>query len=386
MAVADRHQTEDAKHVWTKPPEGRTNIYSDPEGQFTIIAKAPLTTHKILRMDAYSAAMAFVQGKFDVHGSIISAIKYFSQQPHSPWRQVIFSGLARLEHLRIASVLGCRRSTARAIQFHYDRPNEFYSQFLDSRMVYSAACFVDAYDSLEKAQTQKLERICRDLRLRPDDCLLDIGCGWGGLVTYAAERFGVKAIGCTLAEQQVTFAQHIIEQHSLGKRASVMLRDYRSLDGRFDKIASVGMFEHVGHARLRSYFNKVFELLNPGGLFLNRGIVRPQGVCDGPETFFLQKHVFPGGELVHLDDVVREGERVGFAVVGLRDLHRDYALTCKAWVNRLQTASARCSALVGDTTYRTWLLYLAASAIAFEDHKTSASQVLFMKRRNQSIL
>jgi cyclopropane-fatty-acyl-phospholipid synthase len=381
MAIAPRQQSSDTNHVWISQPEGRTNFYSDPDGRFTVVASGGADARHCMQMDAYSAAMAFVQGKFDVHGNILEAIRYFSRQPHSPLRQIFFSSLARLEHVRIGSLLGFRRPAARNIQFHYDRSNDFYSLFLDSRMVYSAAYFSDPDDSLENAQRQKLDRICRDLVLRPDDRFLDIGCGWGGLVTYAAEHYDVQAYGCTLAEQQLAFARHVIAQRSLQNKVSVNLCDYRDLDGSFDKIASVGMFEHVGRKRLPGYFKKIFTLLKPGGLFLNRGVIRPQGVSDGPDTLFIQRSVFPGGELVHLDDVVREGERAGFDVVGLRDLRRHYALTCKAWVTNLQKNAARCRDLVGEATYRTWLLYLAASAVGFEEGRTGAAQVLFLKHR-----
>lgn len=381
MAIAPRQQSSDSNHVWISQPEGRTNVYSDPDGRFSVIAADDADAQRCMQMDAYSAAMGFVEGKFDVHGDIFEAIRYFSHQHHSMLRQALFSSMARLEHLRISSVLGRRRQAAQSIQFHYDRSNEFYAQFLDSRMMYSAAYFNDPEDSLETAQRQKLEKICRDLVLRPDDRFLDIGCGWGGLITHAAEHFGARAFGCTLAEQQLAYTQDLIAHSGLQERVSVNLCDYRDLNGRFDKVASVGMFEHVGRSRLAGYFQKVFELLNPGGLFLNRGVVRPQGVCDGPETLFIQKSVFPGGELVHLDDVVREGERAGFDVVGLRDLRRHYALTCKAWVRNLQKNSIECRALTDDQTYRTWLLYLAASAVGFEDGRTGAAQVLLLKPR-----
>jgi cyclopropane-fatty-acyl-phospholipid synthase len=382
MATAPRQQSADTNHVWISQPEGRTNFYSDPDGRFTVIAAHGADARSCMQLDAYSAAMAFVQGKFDVHGDILEAIRYFSRQPHSRLRELFFSGLARLQHLRISSLLGPRRPAARSIRFHYDRSNEFYAQFLDSRMVYSAAYFSDPEDSLEDAQHQKLDRICRDLVMRPDDRFLDIGCGWGGLVVHAAKHFGVQAFGCTLAERQLTFAREVIGRQSLQERASVSLCDYRDLQGCFDKIASVGMFEHVGQARLPLYFKKCFDLLSPGGLFLNRGVIRPQGVSDGPDTLFIQRSVFPGGELVHLDDVVREGQRAGFDVVGLRDLRRHYALTCKAWVKNLQKNAAHCRALVGEETYRTWLLYLAGSAVGFEDGRTGAAQVLFLKHRN----
>jgi cyclopropane-fatty-acyl-phospholipid synthase len=331
-------------------------------------------------MDAYSAASAFLRGDFDVRGDIFAAIRYFSNQPHHGLRHFLFSMLAKTWHIRTRFFFG-GSDARRSIRFHYDRSNEFYAQFLDSSMLYSAAHFEDPADSLEKAQKRKLERICEDLVLRPGDRFLDIGCGWGGLVCYAAGEFGARSFGCTLSSRQFEFARNTIDRQKLEDTSAVELCDYRALDGRFDKIASVGMFEHVGSSRLPEYFEKVYAMLEPSGLFLNRGVVRCGASSDGPDTLFLQKRVFPDGDLVHLDDVIRVGERTGFSVVGLRDLRWHYALTCRRWVENLQRNAGRCRAFVGEAPHRTWLLYLAGSAVNFEDGWTGAEQVLFSKQR-----
>jgi cyclopropane-fatty-acyl-phospholipid synthase len=331
-------------------------------------------------MDEYSAARAFVNRRFDVSGDICAAVRHYMRQPHSRTRQILFSTIARLNRFKLIPILQNRRKAMRNIWFHYDRSNEFYSLFLGSRMVYSAAYFEDADDSLEKAQEQKLDRIGTDLVLRAGERFLDIGCGWGALVCYAAEHFGTRAVGCTLSREQLEFTRNMLQQRGLEEKASVSLRDYRDLDGCYDKIASVGMFEHVGRRLPPDYFRKIYSLLNSGGLFLNRGVVRIEGTSDSAETLFLQKQVFPGGELVHLSDVVREGQRAGFDVIGARDLRLHYALTCRRWVENLRRNAVRCIALVGEATYRTWLLYLAASAVSFEDRGTGAAQVLFEKR------
>lgn len=314
-------------HIWTSQPEGRSNCYSDPEGRFSIVAADDGDARGFLRMDAYSAALAFVEGRFAVHGDIFSAIRFFSDHSQSRLRHLLFSITARLENLKMHSFSGGRKQAAEKIQFHYDRSNEFYKLFLDSRMIYSAAHFSTPEQSLEEAQVEKLDRICRDLQLKPEDRFLDIGCGWGGLIDYASSHFGVSALGCTLSERQLQLARDLVQRHGLERLARVEPLDYRDLTGCFDKIASVGMFEHVGRDRLRGYFEKIHSLLGERGLFLNRGVVRPKGVSDGPETLFLQKNVFPGGELVHLEDVTREGERAGLDVIGVEDLHKHYALT-----------------------------------------------------------
>jgi len=329
-------------------------------------------------MDPYSAAMAFVARRFMVQGDLVEAVRFFGNEKHSTITSSWHSIAARLGNSNVTFPWH-ERNRSRDIQFHYDRSNEFYAQFLDSRMQYSAADFSDPCRSLEEAQLEKLEHVCRTLKLRPGDTLLDVGCGWGGLVVHAAERFGVKAVGCTLSPSQWEFGMNLVKRRSLEERVSIELRDYREIDGHFSKIASVGMFEHVGRRHLQEYFARMQDLLDEGGIFLNRGIVRPEAVSDGPETLFLQRNVFPGGELAHLADVVRQAGKAGFEVEAMKDLRRHYGLTCEAWVARLQRGSEVCRSLVDESTYRTWLVYLAASAVCFENGTTDALQIVFRK-------
>lgn len=384
MAGAPQHQTEkpeqQTENIWISQPQGRSNCYADVNGRFAIIAAGSTDANEYLHLDAYSAAKAFIDGKYAIRGDVFAAIRFFIGQPHNKFRAALFTVLARLERMRIGLFAGQRGKAKRDIGFHYNRSNEFYRQFLDSRMMYSAAHFGGPTVSLEDAQREKLDRICQDLRLRRGDRFLDIGCGWGGLVVHAAENFGVNSFGCTLAREQLEAARQSVGARGLAGRVTVDLRDYRDLKGTFDKIASVGMFEHVGRKRLRGYFETVHRMLEKDGLFLNRGVVRPPGGHDGPDTLFIQRHVFPGGELVHLHDVVREGERAGFEVIGIEDLRMHYALTCREWVKNLERNVEACKSIAGERTYRTWLLYLAASAVGFEEDRISCAQVLFAKR------
>lgn len=334
----------------------------------------------ILRADLYSVASAFIRGAFDIDGDIVAAIHFRMAQGGISPKTLLYSLLARLAPRRIESLWQSRARAAGDIRFHYDRSNEFYRQFLDSRMVYSCAYFKEPDWPLDRAQEAKLDLICRKLDLREGERFLDVGCGWGGLVIHAALQYGAVATGCTLSPQQVRVAVAAARGHGVQSAVDIRQEDYRDLDGTFDKIASVGMFEHVGRRRLRGYFRKIHALLAPDGLFLNHGIVRPGTVKDGVETYFLQRRVFPGGELVYLPDVIREAERSGFEVLDVENLRPHYALTCRAWVERLQQNAAACQRLAGLDTYRTWLLYLAGSAASFESATTEVHQLLLGKR------
>jgi len=335
----------------------------------------------LVGMDPYAAAVAFVKGDLQVLGDIYSAIRFFTAEGRWNVRGWLRGATAWLIRSIVYAIRGDRRATAHDIQFHYDLSNEFYGLFLDSRMQYSAAYFVTPDCSLEEAQAAKLHRICSRLHLHAGDRLLDIGCGWGGLLSFAGEYFGAGGLGCTLSRRQLEFATARFRDLGLDDRISVCQTDYRDLTGAFDRVSSIGMFEHVGHSRLRGYFRKVYSLLVPGGLFLNRGVVRPQTVHDGPETLFLQTRVFPGGELIHPSDVVREAEEAGFALVSAESETLDYARTCREWVRGLQKDKAACEREVGSCQFRTWLLYLAGSALSFEAGRTGAMEFVFRKPR-----
>jgi cyclopropane-fatty-acyl-phospholipid synthase len=234
--------------------------------------------------------------------------------------------------------------------------------------------------TLEDAQEAKLDLVCRKLDLGREDTFLDVGCGWGALVTLAVERFGARAVGCTLSRQQYDAAVRLIGERGLTDRASIALSDYRDVDGRFTKIASIGMVEHVGRSRLPRYFAALAKHLDDDGLLLNHGIARPSTLRQDAESHFLQRRVFPGGELVSIGEMIAAAEDAGFEVLDLENLRPHYALTCRAWVDRLRANEEACTALVGRETYRTWLLYLAASSAGFADGTTEVFQLLLAKR------
>jgi cyclopropane-fatty-acyl-phospholipid synthase len=272
------------------------------------------------------------------------------------------------------------------VQYHYDASNEFYALFLDPEMVYSCGYFTAWENDLATAQHDKLDMICRKLRLRPDETLLDIGCGWGALVCHAARHYGVRAHGVTLSQQQFDYASARIEQAGLGDRVTLQLRDYTSLQAQFDKIASIGMFEHVGLANHATYFRTVNRLLRPGGLYLHHAIARPAKRDDRrfrrrtKEFAALERYIFPGAELDHIGMSLANLQRHGFEVHDVEAWREHYARTCRLWHDRLMARYDAAVQAVGSVTTRLWLPYLAGCSMAFERNTLGIFQTLASKR------
>lgn len=278
---------------------------------------------------------------------------------------------------------------AQQIQFHYDVSDDFYALWLDPRRVYSCAYFRDVQMSLAQAQEAKLDHVCRKLMLKPGEKFLDVGAGWGGLLLWAAENYGVDGTGITLSKNQHAHVNRLIEEKGLAGRVRMELRDYRELAGNasYDKIASIGMFEHVGQANMVAYFAKIHSLLRPGGLVLNHGITSGNlapGQLGAGMGDFIEKYIFPGGELLHVSLVLRELAVGGLEMADVENLRPHYARTLWAWSDALEerldeaqrvletTASARDAAKV----LRAYRLYLAGCAMSFERGWISLHQVL----------
>ena len=303
------------------------------------------------------------------------------------------SAAVRRARVATAGVRHARRRDERAVRFHYDVGNDFYALWLDRRMQYSCAYFPTGRESLDEAQRAKLEHTCRKLRLRPGERLLDVGCGWGGLLEYAALEHGVEGVGVTLSEPQAAAVRARFAAAGLSGRCRVEVGDYRDLTGEaatFDKAVSVGMREHVGSARLPAYFATVHRLLRPGGLFLDHGIVRGgsaevRGVGQRlarrlwRRDAFIQRYVFPDGELATLGALLRDGERTGLEARDVENLREHYALTLRHWVRRLEAAHDAAAAMVGERTYRVWRLYMAATVLGFASGRITLCQTLYAK-------
>ncbi|MDQ3951144.1 MAG: cyclopropane-fatty-acyl-phospholipid synthase family protein [Gemmatimonadota bacterium] len=292
---------------------------------------------------------------------------------------------------------GLRRSHSvardrRAVRFHYDVGNEFFALWLDRRMVYSCAYFEHDNTDLDVAQQAKLDYVCRKLRLRAGERLLYIGCGWGALILHAAQHYGVEAVGITLSERQAAVARQRIVDARLESRCKVEVRDYRELadEGLFDKVASIGMVEHVGLGQLPDYFRAAFRALKPGGLFLNHGIVSIAGARARSlgqrlaarlwrRNVFINRYVFPDAVLVPVAPVIDAAERAGFETRDLESLREHYAMTLRHWVRRLERHEREAIRLVGEVTYRAWRLYMAGSAYGFRSGRIGVLQTLFAK-------
>jgi cyclopropane-fatty-acyl-phospholipid synthase len=274
-----------------------------------------------------------------------------------------------------------RRSNRANIGYHYDVSNAFYRLWLDSRLVYSCAYFTADGDTLDDAQTAKLDHICRKLRLEPGEQFLDIGCGWGALLFRAAECYGVQATGITLSKNQFDHVSAEIAARGLAGRVRVELRDYLDLpeDFLYDKIASIGMFEHVGLARFPKYFGKIHRILKPGGFVLNHGITHnPLGAHSLGSGIgdFVEEYVFPGGQLAHVSKVIEGVAAQGLEVVDAEALREHYARTLWHWCERLEANADAARAEVGEEKYRVWRIYLAGSAHAFDRGWISLWQLL----------
>jgi cyclopropane-fatty-acyl-phospholipid synthase len=320
---------------------------------------------------------AFVHGRIDIDGDIMAVIA-------SAERLVAAGGAPPTDRISTSETRHTPQQDFDDIKHHYNVGNDFYRLWLDQRMVYSCAYFRTGEETIDAAQEAKLDHICRKLRLQQGERFLDIGCGWGGLILYAAQHYGVRAVGITLSENQLRIAKERIKDARLEGNVEAILLDYRDAperfgEGAFDKISSIGMFEHVGLKNFPVYFGIVRRLLRDRGLFMNHGITSPD--ADGRTvgsgvSEFMDKYVFPHTELPHLHSVIREMARQNFEVYDVESLRPHYARTLAQWSHKLEDHLSAARQLVGERTLRVWRTYLAGSSLAFSQGWLSVYQVL----------
>ncbi|CAN5261012.1 cyclopropane-fatty-acyl-phospholipid synthase family protein [soil metagenome] len=348
------------------------------------LAKIILPTRDALRYlvspSLANLGRAYVEGAIDIEGKlsdVIEASWSFARSAVRPEGK--FGRLLRYwTHTR--------DSDRRDIEYHYDVSNDFYRLWLDENMVYSCAYFADGDEDLATAQVKKIDHILTKLQLQRGEKLLDIGCGWGALVIRAAQKYGAIAHGITLSKQQFELASQRVKALGLEDRVTIELRDYRDLlpqfEGHFDKVSSVGMFEHVGLKSLTEYFGIMHKVVRDGGLMLNHGITSTDP--DNGETpygggEFIHRYVFPHGELEHIGTVLQEMQKAGLEVCDVESLRRHYARTLNIWAENFEAHADEARRLAGDKRFRIWRVYLAGCAKAFEEDWISIFQVLACK-------
>jgi cyclopropane-fatty-acyl-phospholipid synthase len=376
---------------------------SAPDPRFVLHFRNPQSVcEMVLGRDPLRLAEAYFRGDLDIEGDLFAALclkdhleamrAALGERLTAAWMAIKLRALnPQAKHAASDAETAHGRQVRRhskaenreAIQFHYDVSNEFYKLWLDRAMVYSCGYFERLEAGLDEAQEAKLEHICRKLMLRPGESFLDIGCGWGALVIHAARHYGVRAHGITLSEKQLAVARQRVAEAGLGDQVSLQLKDYRDLQEHeaYDKVASVGMFEHVGLKNLPLYFATVDRVLKPTGLFLNHGITHDQaGWRKNVSTEFINRYVFPDGQLDNISNIQRFMENASFEIADVEALRAHYALTLRAWVERLERRHARALEYVSEATYRVWRLYMAACALEFESGHIGIYQVLAAKR------
>ena len=321
---------------------------------------------------------AYVEGALEIEGRAADMIQVGNALAASTGKPARATSSLAGAALKLISP-HTREKDAEAIRYHYDVSNEFYSQFLDPAMVYSCAYFEHGDEDLATAQVKKIDHILTKIGLQPGQTLLDIGCGWGALVMRAAHKFGARCVGVTLSEKQFELARERVAQAGLQDRVDIRLQDYRDVGGTFDRITSVGMFEHVGLQHLTEYFGHIDKLLAPGGVVMNHGITTsdidqrssPYGGGD-----FIDKYVFPQGELAHLSTVIRTMQEGGLEVRDVENLRRHYARTCALWTENFERNAERIRQTADPKTFRIWHIYLAGCAYAFAHDWISLYQIV----------
>ena len=324
-------------------------------------------------------AEGYVNGHFDVLGQAADIVQAAASL--ALHRVPMHGRFGRL----VSALRHDRGQDAHAIAHHYDVSNAFYRLWLDDAMVYSCAYFPTQTESLAAAQSAKLDHILGKLMLKPGERLLDIGCGWGALALRAAQKYGARVLGVTLSKNQHALACERVAQAGLANQVEIRLQDYRDIDpgdGQFDKITSIGMFEHVGLNHLEAYFASIYALLKDGGLVLNHGITSTDpdsGATPLGAASFIEKYVFPNGELPHISLALKGMQSAGLEALDVECLRRHYARTLSCWSENYERQQDAIRTLVDETTYRVWRIYLAGCAHAFAQNWVSVYQVLACK-------
>ena len=335
---------------------------------------------QILRNGFMGFGEAYMAGDLEVEGDLQELLRLgiclgYDRRILSFWQELRF----------LSHSLATRNTLNRArknMAYHYDLGDEFYQLFLDPTLTYSCGYFTSTGDSLRQAQLNKYEHICRKLKLRSGETLLDIGCGWGGMLIYAAQNYGVNGLGITLSRNQYEWANGIIEELGLHRSLKVTLADYREADGEFDKFVSIGMFEHVGQAFIPVFMKEVSRLLKKEGIGLLHTIGK---ITESPSEPWIVRYIFPGGYIPNLTEIVREMGLAGFSLLDLENLRLHYAHTLDRWADNYERNLEKVKQMFDESFVRMWRLFLNASSVGFKYGSSRLYQILFSNGLNNSL-
>lgn len=359
--------------------DGETFGYGD-QPEVLLRLKTKESAQQLLANGFLGFAEAYMAGELEVEGNLHELLRLgyaiqFDQHSLSFWQKI------RL----LLHRLGTRNISSRVpknISYHYDRGDEFYALYLDNTMTYSCAYFDRETDSLEQAQLNKYEHICRKLQLQPGERLLDIGCGWGGMLIYAAQKYGIKGLGNTLSRNQCECANRKIEELGLQNKIEVVLADYRDITGQFDKVVSIGMFEHVGKAFISVFMHKITNLLKEGGTGLLHTIGKD---AESPGDLWIMKYIFPGYYVPNLAEIVAQMGLSGLSILDVENLRFHYGHTLDRWADNYENNVEKVRCMFNESFVRMWRLYLQTCSAGFKYGSSRLYQILFSKGLNNEL-
>ncbi len=329
--------------------------------------------------DALSLGEAFIKGYFDIYGNFIELYDLARSKLLNTDRRIPFLKLFK------NIFMSGRKREKENIEYHYDVSSKFYKLFLGKTLGYTCGYYIDEKTTMDEAQLTKMDIICRKLRLKNDEKLLDIGCGWGNFLIYAAKNYGVKATGITLSKEQKRYADQWIKENGLEDRCRVMIFNYRDLGGTlYDKISCIGMSEHVGKKNMPGFFNITYQSLVPDGLFLQHTITTNEKRKKGYENSFLDKYMFPGGELLFNHNLINQAFESGFELISSENFRVHYVKTLKDWINNMESKKEEILHTVSELVYRIYYIFFIASLVAFKNQEISLFQNLFYKKKENN--